>query len=235
MKLLLSRAANAVLSRKLLWVSTVLLFTVTYYAGLLLAAVIRFRELPNHFNLLNWPRNIGRIIEGTPSFADAWNIIGDEWVLDIGRMNYSYGHGVAEWAMTIITAKLVVIIGVGALVATALALVLQLRAEGALDLPGRHGVVTTIIGAALVGVGNATLHWAVACATPSWVASLAMLGMSPALALWLEPVGSFVTAGGFLFLLSALALLAQERTQGPSDHRSAYSPTSFDRGNPHHA
>lgn len=224
----LSRIAAAVGRRKLAWAATFLGFVSGYYLGLLGAAMARFGQAPNYVNLLDWPRNVRRILDGTPSLADTWRIIGDEWIVDIGRMNYDYGNGVAEWAMTIITDKLGIILGLGALVATAFVLVLQVRPAPPIRESRLAGTSVAIAGATLVGVGNATLHWAVACATPSWVASLAMLGMSPGLALWLEPIGDYITVVGFLFLLLALGLLAQQRPASRS--RSTLSDEA-----PHHA
>jgi len=60
-------------------------------------------------------------------------------------------------------------------------------------------------------MSSATLSWVVCCATPTWVVSLAMLGMSASLALWLEPLGDFITISGFLLLAGCVLYLARRR------------------------
>ena len=67
-------------------------------------------------------------------------------------------------------------------------------------------------GAAMVGLSSATLSWVVCCATPTWVVSLAMMGMSASLALWLEPVGDLITIAGFSLLFFSVWFLARRRT-----------------------
>ena len=49
-----------------------------------------------------------------------------------------------------------------------------------------------------LGLAVQRASWVVCCATPTWVVSLAMMGMSASLALWLEPLVIFITITGFL-------------------------------------
>ncbi len=73
-------------------------------------------------------------------------------------------------------------------------------------------------GAALVGFSSASLSWVVCCAAPTWVVSLAMLGMSVSLAFWLEPFGHVITGSGFGLLLVSVVVLAR-RQPVSSGHR----------------
>ena len=78
-----------------------------------------------------------------------------------------------------------------------------------MELDGEGAAATG--GATLVGFSSAPLSWVVCCATPTWVVSLAMMGMSASLALWLEPLGDFITIAGFLLLFLSVWFLARRR------------------------
>ena len=52
-------------------------------------------------------------------------IILNEWLLEIGYMNYDYGHGVAEWSLSIIPHKLAIMSLAGALIGLNVTLLLE--------------------------------------------------------------------------------------------------------------
>lgn len=231
MKNMLRTIGSAISQRWGLWLATTIGFVVSYNLMLLAALVVRFGALPNYMTLYNYPRNVMRIIEGTPAFTDAIQIIGDEWLLEVGYMNYNYGHGISEWSLTVLPLKAALLLAGGALLATVVVL----------SLPGRAGSCTIATkgsaigaaggGAALLGFSNATLSWVVCCAAPNWVASLAMLGMSASWAFWLEPFGHVITVSGFGLLVVAIVVMASRRTNAesgapPADRAPARSAVS---------
>lgn len=114
---------SAIARRWLLWGGTVLGFVLGYNLLLLAALVVRFGEVPNYATIYDWPGNIVRIFVGTPSLLDALQIAREEWLLEIGRMNYDFGNGISEWSLTVLPAKLAVLLAVGALLATVVVLV----------------------------------------------------------------------------------------------------------------
>ena len=50
--------------------------------------------------------------------ADMILIILDEWFIEIGSMNYSFGHGIAEWSFVLLPSKLVIVLALAILFAT---------------------------------------------------------------------------------------------------------------------
>ena len=54
-------------------------------------------------------------------------IILDEWLIEIGFINYDYGHGVAEWSLSIIPHKFAILALAGALIGLNVALLLGQR------------------------------------------------------------------------------------------------------------
>jgi hypothetical protein len=203
---------RAIARRWVLWTLIAIGFVIAYNAMLLAALILRFGDLPNYWTLYDYPANVLRILGGTPSLTDALQIIRDEWLLEIGYMNRSFGNGISEWSLTVLPSKLAVLLLVGALLATTVALALPGPAAAACVAPRKGRALGAAGGgAALVGFSSATLSWVVCCAAPTWVVSLAMLGMSVPLALWLQPFGQVITAAGFALLLAAVVLLARRQ------------------------
>jgi hypothetical protein len=123
-------------------------------------------------------------------------------------MNRSYGRGIAEWSFQIIPAKLVIVLALGALVATNIVLLKQLPRTCARAVP-YTGVAATGLGAAFVGFTSVTLTWVVCCAAPSWAVGLAMLGVGVSTAFGVQPYGPAITVAGFVSLFGAAFLLAR--------------------------
>jgi hypothetical protein len=217
----LAAIGSAIARRWVLWTAAAIGYVVFYNLILLAALMARFGELPNYATLYDYPGNVIRILAGTPSLADAVQIIGDEWLLEVGHMNYQYGNGISEWSLTVLPAKLAVLLAVGALLATVIVLVFPGK-DGTCAVTAKSGAIGAAGGgAALVGFSNATLSWVVCCAAPNWVASLAMLGMSVSWAFWLEPFGHAITATGFGALVAAIVVLANRRKSPESITRVA--------------
>lgn len=220
---ILSTIGRAIAGRWLLWTVTAVGFVIAYNLMLLVALIVRFGDLPNYMTAYDYFGNVARIVESTPSLSDMIPIIREEWLLEIGFMNYDYGNGISEWSLSVLPEKLAVLFAVGALIATVIVLL----------LPGKDGACATVSkkaalgtaggGAALVGLSSATLSWVVCCAAPTWVVSLAMLGMGVSVAFWLEPFGTLITLSGFVLLAVTVVVLALRR-QGSAPHRSTSSP-----------
>jgi hypothetical protein len=206
----LSAIREAIAARRWLWLLITLGFFVAYYAGLVLSVVARFGDLPNYATLHDYVHNVVVIVRSTPAVRDMVPIIFDEWLLEIGFINYDYGHGIAEWSIQIIPAKSFVVLMVGALVATNLVLL-----AGFAPRCGRAvrycGVVATGIGATIVGFTSVTMMWVVCCAAPTWAVALALLGVGVSTAFGIQPFGAAIAVAGFAVLLGATYLLAHGR------------------------
>ncbi|MEO0821105.1 MAG: hypothetical protein AAF074_11845 [Pseudomonadota bacterium] len=192
---------------------------VLYQGVLLLALILRFGNLPNYAVAYDWPGNVWRIVEGTPSIRDMGPIIANEWLFEVGFMNYDYGNGISEWALSVVPAKMLVLFVMGALVGLAFALA---RSGACPAATVRSSGAATSLGAGLVLLTNATMSWVVCCATPSWVVGLAMMGVGVSTSLALEGIGGWVAGTGFTLLLASVAALAWIRSRpalvpGPSD------------------
>lgn len=213
---------HAVAQRWKLSVVIMIGFVVLYEAALMVALVVRFGDVPNYVTFYNYPANVYQILVNTPSLEDAVSIIGNEWLIEIGHMNYDYGNGVSEWSLTVLPTKLAVLFALGALVAANVALLLPNRA-GVCAIGSRGPALAAVGGgASLVGMASVTISWVVCCATPSWVVGLTMLGMSTTLALWLEPFGTYIALAGFALLIATLFLLARGHLQSGESGHSAH-------------
>ena len=191
------------------WVITLGIVT-GYYLLLMLSLMIRFGHLPNYINLFDWWTNVSRIIESTPSFSDSLAIIQDEWLLEIGYMNYDFGLGISEWSLFIVPAKAFGLLILGALVATNYLLLRQSSScNGISKFEARSSTTATGIGAGLMATASITLSWVVCCSTPTWVVGLAMLGLGATTALWLEPMGTWLNVIGLFILLAVCLHLAR--------------------------
>lgn len=194
------------------WLAIAIGITIFYYTALLASLIVRFGHWPNYVTPYDWIANVARIVSSTPSWIDALEILRGEWLLEIGYMNYAFGHGISEWSMTLLPLKIAVIFLLGSLIATLWALLTDRPSEGcSLRYPRTVIAAGSTTGTVLVGLTGATTSWVVCCATPSWIVGLTMLGLSVQTANWLEPVGPWLNIFGFLTLSGAVFLLASER------------------------
>lgn len=176
-----------------------------YQVALLAALVTRFGNLPNYWVFYDWPGNVLRIIRSTPSISDMPPIIANEWLIEIGYMNYDYGLGISEWALTVVPANLLALGIMGMLVGFCLSLV---RPGTCQTSVARSSQGATALGASLVLLTNATMSWVVCCATPTWVVGLAMLGVGVSTSLMLEGLGPWLSGAGFGLLMALAFALA---------------------------
>jgi hypothetical protein len=206
-----SGAARGVVSGLRRWRVTILAcaigFPIAFYLLLLGVLVVEYGHLPNYVTRYDWIANVLRIIHGTRSVADMVPIIMDEWLIEIGFMNYQYGHGIADWSLSIVPHRLAIMALAGALIGLNLALLFERRAARTLPQQCaqacRSGVLTSL-GALCTGLTSATVFSVACCAAPSWVGSLAVLGVETSLAFSLEPFGAITTLIG----IAALAVSA---------------------------
>ena len=144
------------------------------------------------------------IFAGTPSMSDAFTIMQDEWLIETGHKSYAFGNGVALWSLNVQPIRILQISIAGGLIA---ACILTLR-RGCQQVTSGHwlarlaSVSVAALGAGLVAVGNATLSWVVACLSPSWIATLHMIGIDSTLVESIEPYGSAVVYTGFALLIA---------------------------------
>jgi hypothetical protein len=192
------------------WTIATVGFVLAYYVLQLLVLYARFGHWPNYFTVYDYPTNVARIVRATPAIADMVPIILDEWLLEIGYMNYDFGHGIAEWSLAILPAKLLCVGLLGAVVSTD---ILLLRGADIACSAGTRRIATgaTGLGAFLFGLANVSLTWIVCCATPSWVVSLTLLGFGTATSLSLAPYGAWLALVGAAILGASTILLASRR------------------------
>jgi hypothetical protein len=216
---------GAMTRHRRLFLSVTFGFPVFFYFALLAVMVVRFGDLPNYVTAYNWFAGVARIIASTGSVSDMVPIILNEWLLEIGYMNYAFGHGVSEWSLLIIPHKLAMMIMIGALVGLNFALVADQTPAGSPFQQSvrsiRCGLMTSVgaLGASLIGI---TLFWVVCHSSPSWVVSLAILGVEVSTSLALEPVGPLISLAGVAMLAVSALLIVR-------DGRSAIAPISWPR------
>lgn len=195
------------------WLLIALATMALYYAALLAALVVRFENWPNYVVPYDWPGNIARIFRSTPSLTDSLSIAQNEWLLEIGYMNMSFGRGISEWSLTLVPPKMAAILLLGVLLATVWALSAARRDACSVYADGGT-IAASGLGAGLIGLTGATMSWVVCCSTPTWIVGLAMLGMSVATANWLEPAGTYLNMAGFAMLAAAVVKLARDLAAG---------------------
>lgn len=206
----LGRTKQAVRARLPLWLGISFGVLLAYYLFLMAALIVRFENLPNYVVTYDWFGNVAEIVRATPAVSDMGPIILDEWLLEIGYMNRSFGNGISEWSLFLLPHKLLIVLLLGALIATNVVLLLERRAcRTATATPAG---AATGIGALLVGLSSATMSWVVCCSTPTWVVGLAMLGLGVSTSLWLEPLGGWLTGLGFATLAVTTVALARSLT-----------------------
>ncbi len=185
-----------------------LIFALLFQFLMLIALIVRFQDLPNYVAFYDWFGSAVHIIQSTPSWRDAVQIIWEEWLIEIGFMNYDYGMGISEWSLNVVPSRLVMLFILGATVSLCLALV---RRDGCDVGTSNTMRATTGLGALLVAMTNATMSWVVCCATPSWVVGLAMLGLGVSTSLALETMGPLLTGLGFGTLAFIIVVLAARK------------------------
>ncbi|MBX2885306.1 MAG: hypothetical protein KTR32_35455 [Granulosicoccus sp.] len=197
-------------------------FAVLFQVFQLLALIVRFGAFPNYAVGYDWLANVLRIFQSTPSIRDSLSIVSEEWLLEIGYMNYDYGNGISEWSLNVIPTKLVVLMFVGALIA--LLFILLRNSQCTLSRTAGGGKLNAAVfagaglGTTLVAMTSAAMSWVVCCATPSWVVGLAMMGLGVSTSLALEDKGGIIFFSGLLLLISAVLLAGWTRSrQSKSD------------------
>ncbi len=198
-----------------------LAFPVVFYLLLLAVLMIEYGHLPNYLTFYDWFENVQRIIASTKSVADMVPIILDEWLIETGYINYDYGHGVAEWSLSIIPHKFAILALAGGLIGLNVALLVGRPSAGTWSQQffrmGRFGILTGV-GALCAGMTNATVFSVVHCATPSWVGSLAVIGFDSYDVFPLEPYGPLISFAGLAALAFSAWLIARD---GRSDTTAA--------------
>ena len=197
------------------WLAIVLGVFVGFQLVQLAGLILRFETVPNYVTFHDWPANVARIIRSTPAVSDMIPIILDEWLVEIGSMNYSFGRGIAEWSFVLMPGKAVVVFGIAVLVATNL--VLLRAAWKTCGVSARLGSsVATGAGALVAGAAATTITWVVCCAAPTWVVGLSVMGVGVTTALALQPLGGWLSLLGLSALVASAILLLRQL----SGHRS---------------
>jgi hypothetical protein len=192
---------------------------------------VRYDQLPNYITPYNWPENVWRIILSTHSVADMVPIIADEWLIEIGRIDYQYGNGIADWTMAIIPHKLLILSLTGALIALNCGLVADRRMRGSIARQCAQACgsgLLTSAGALSASITSATIFSVACCSAPSWVGSLAVLGVETSSAFALEPYGPAASVFGIAALIISALLIAHDgRTpEQPTPQRSPHGAMS---------
>jgi hypothetical protein len=192
-----------------LWLLVAIGFFVGFQLLQLALLIGRFQVFPNYLIVHDWFANIARIVRMTPSVGDMIPIMLDEWLVEVGSINYSFGRGVAEWSFVLIPGKAVIVLGIAALVATNL--VLLRAAWRTCGIFARLGSsAATGAGAIVAGAAATTITWVVCCAAPTWVVGFAVLAVGVTTALALQPFGGWLLLLGLSTLvMSAILLLRQ--------------------------
>ncbi len=187
-----------------------LVFALLFQIFMMIALIVRFQNFPNYVTFYDWFGSAIHIVKSTPSLRDVGPIIWEEWLIEIGYMNYDYGSGISEWSLNVVPSRLFVLFILGACVSLCLTLLKR-------DVCGAGASntmrATTGLGALMVAMTNATMSWVVCCATPSWVVGLAMLGLGVSTSLALETMGPLLTYGGFGLLAVTILFLAWQKTR----------------------
>lgn len=198
---------RAIRVRWALWILMTVGFVVAYYAMQLVILYVRLGHWPNYVTAYDYPANVAQIIRSTPAVSDMIPIILNEWLFEIAYINYDYGHGIAEWTLAVLPAKLLVIALTSAVISADILVWRRTRASCPLV---KRQIVTgaTGIGALLVGLANISLSWVVCCAAPNWVVGLTLLGLESQTSFWLEPYGLWLALVGVALLAGSMLWLA---------------------------
>jgi hypothetical protein len=204
-----------VLASRRSWAAMVIGCFLGFQVVQLVMLVVRFEALPNYVTFHDWPGNVAGIVRSTPSVSDMVPIILDEWLVEIGSMNYAFGRGIAEWSLVLMPAKLMVVLLIAILLATDI--VLLRSARNACSLSARVGAAAaTTTGALIAGAALTTITWVVCCAAPTWAVGLAVMGVGVTTALALQPIGGWLTLLGIAALLGMAIVLARQLSGRPA-------------------
>ena len=185
-------------------------FALIFQVVMMIALMVRFQAFPNYVTLYDWLGNVAHIIRSTPSWSDVWPIIWEEWLIEIGFMNYDFGTGISEWSLNVVPSRIVVLVILGSMIALCLSLLRQNSCSAGTSTTLR---ATTGLGATLVAMTAGTMSWVVCCATPSWVVGLAMLGLGVSTSLALETMGPLLQGTGFGLLVAMIFFLAWRKNR----------------------
>ncbi len=177
---------------------------VTYHISLLAVPAIRFRTVPNYFAFYDPVESVRLVLAGTPSLIDALGILAEEPLFETGYMHPDFG--IAEWSLMIIPHRVTLALLLSGLLASFLLVRREAARRGG---GGTLSPAAAATGASCLALGSASLTWVVCCATPSWAAMLAILGVSTTVALALGPFEALVAGGGGVLLL--LAMITEAR------------------------
>lgn len=198
-------------------VLAVLLIPAGYYAILMVSLILSFNNFPNYVTFYDWIGNSVEILRSTPSVTDAATIISEEWLIEIGYMNYDYGFGISEWSLNIMPFKVLLVMFLAALLLINFRLFRFCKKNASCATSKsslKTSIATTGLGSVLVGAASMTMFWVVCCASPTWVVGLAMLGLvSVSAALALDPLETYVLMLGYAFLLAGSYLLLKNAQQ----------------------
>ena len=178
---------------------------------MLLALIIKFQALPNYINAYDWFENVSVVVSSTPSWRDIFNIIAEEWWLEIGFMNYDFGIGLSEWSLFLAPVKIFKVFLFSAVMVTYV-FVLQSTPKQCDRFQLGSSKIFSGLGGAAFAFTSITMSWVVCCATPTWVVGLAILGLGVSTSLWLEPIGVWLNSLSFLLMIVALVLAVDKST-----------------------
>ncbi len=86
-----------------------LAFALLFQVIMMIALIARFQAVPNYVTVHDWFGNVAWIVKSTPSWRDVPPIIWEEWLIEIGKMNYDYGGGISEWSLNVVPSRLLVL------------------------------------------------------------------------------------------------------------------------------
>lgn len=180
-----------------------------YYLALLVALIAKFQQLPNYVNLYSWFENVQRIIRSTPSWSDIALIVKEEWIVEIGHMNYDFGIGISQWSLYVAPVKMLSVLAYSAIVISYV-FVLRNRQATCTFSTRLGSKIASSLGTGLFALTSITMSWVVCCATPTWIVGLAMMGLGVSTSLWMEPIGLWLNILGFILMFSALLVVVGE-------------------------
>lgn len=197
---------------------------IAYYAAQMAVLYFRLGHLPNYVTAYDYPANLAQIIRSTPAISDMIPIILNEWIIEIGYMDYNYGHGIAEWTIGILPAKLLIVAIVSMLISMNLLLSRQAYLS-CFRLERQAATAAAGLGALMTGLVNISLSWVVCCGTPNWIVGLALLGLDVDLAFVVEPFGAWVALAGLVIIgVSTLRLATRVPAVQPATLQAELLP-----------
>ena len=210
-------AVRTAMSGLVRWRVTIIAFAVgtpiVFYLALLSILVIQYGHLPNYVTRYDWIANVLRIVHSTRSVSDMVAIILNEWLLEIGYMDYAYGHGVADWSLAFIPHKLLIMSLTGALIGLNVGLLFERQSARTVSQQCvrayRSGILTAM-GTLCAGLTSLTVFSVACCAAPSWAGSLTVLGVETSLAFAIEPFGPIASLLGLAALVVSALWIARD-------------------------